>query len=267
MAVLGLLALVAVTLPGVAQITGLKTLSGHVPSAVSHLTAKGDLAATNILTLAIGLPLHNTGDLSNLLQQVYDPTSPNYHHYLTTAEFTARFGPTAEDYQAVADFARASGFEIIGTHANRMILDVRAKVPDAENAFHLKMKQYRHPSEPRDFYTADTDPSISSNLPISHISGLDNFASARPLLNRRPNAAAPALGTAPGGAYAGQDFRNAYVPGTGLTGAGQNVALFQVDAFLCQRHCRLCRPDRFGQSTRSGYCAGGRRNAGADAFW
>src|SRR4029077_11055413 len=40
-------------------------------------------------------------------------------------------------------------------------------------------------------------------------------------------------GSAPdsSGAYFGNDFRNAYVPGTALTGAGQSVGLFQADGY------------------------------------
>ena len=53
------------------------------------------------MKLAIGLPLRNQEALTNLLQQLYDPSSPNYRHYLTPEEFTAQFGPTEQDYQKV----------------------------------------------------------------------------------------------------------------------------------------------------------------------
>ena len=34
--------------------------------------------------------------------------SPNFHHYLTPEQFTEKFGPSQEDYQAVIDFAKSS---------------------------------------------------------------------------------------------------------------------------------------------------------------
>jgi subtilase family serine protease len=105
----------------------LVTLSGHVPAAVSQLTAEGSLPGTNRLSLAIGLPLRNTEALSNLLQQVYDPSSTNYHKYLTPDQFTARFGPTAQDYQSVIDFATRNGLVVSGTYSNRMLVDVTGK--------------------------------------------------------------------------------------------------------------------------------------------
>jgi subtilase family serine protease len=57
------------------------------------------------LNLAIGLPLRNQDGLELLLQQLSDPTSPNYQQYLTPEQFTEQFGPTEEDYKALIDFA------------------------------------------------------------------------------------------------------------------------------------------------------------------
>ena len=71
----------------------------HVPPAVARLAPVGDLPGSQRLNLAIGLPLRNQPELDSLLQQIYDPASPNYRHYLTPEQFTARFGPTDADYQ------------------------------------------------------------------------------------------------------------------------------------------------------------------------
>ena len=242
----GLLAAVSLAFPAGVSAAGSKTLSGHVPAAVSHLKAKGHLAATNQMTLAIGLPLHNTEALTNLLAQIYDPASTNYHRFLTPDEFTAQFGPTAQDYQAAKDFAQAHGLTVTGTHPNRMLLKVSGKAADVENAFGVTLHTYRHPTENRDFYAPDTDPVLSASLPINHVSGLETYSTASPRLKAGAAAQAvsattvssgesaagsPNRGTAPGGNYQGQDFRNAYAPGTTLTGAGQNVGLFQLDGY------------------------------------
>ena len=89
----------------IAQPVQTQSLPGHVPAAVAHLTPVGRLEADRELKLAIGLPLRNQEGLTNLLQRIYDPASPDYHHYLTPAQFAETFGPTKEDYQAVMAFA------------------------------------------------------------------------------------------------------------------------------------------------------------------
>ncbi len=219
---------------------GLKTLSGHVPQVVANLSALGSLPATNTLQLAIGLPLRNPEELTNLLEQMYDPASTNYHQFLTPEEFAAQFGPSEQDYQAVVDFAKANGLVVTAVHPNRMLLGVSGKAGDIEKAFHINMRIYRHPKEARNFFAPDAEPSVPSGLAIQDVGGLDNlrqphayyrFKPARALPNTALNAA-PNAGRGPGGSYMGNDFRNAYVPGSTLNGLGQTVALVQFDGYF-----------------------------------
>src|SRR5580658_10051412 len=90
-----------------AQPVNPQRLQGHVPAAAAHLTPVGRLEAARELKLAVGLPLRNKEALTNLLQRIYDPASPDYHHYLTPARFADAFGPTSEDYQAIKAFTLA----------------------------------------------------------------------------------------------------------------------------------------------------------------
>jgi uncharacterized repeat protein (TIGR01451 family) len=224
---------------------GSQVLHGHVPAAVARLRLQPlrHFDGTNHLKLAIGLPLRDQAGLSNLLQQIYDPASPNYHHYLTPAQFTERFGPTAADYQTLKAFAFSNHLAVTGTHPNRVLLDVEASVADIEKAFHTSIQVYRHPTENRDFFAPDTEPSIDLNLPVLHISGLDNYVLPHPFSHKLPKAKghanplgggtnnAPLNGSGPEGSFLGYDFRNAYAPGVTLTGSGQNCALFEYDGY------------------------------------
>jgi hypothetical protein len=207
----------------------------HVPPAAARLTPVGNLPGSQRLNLAIGLPLRNQQELDTLLQQLYNPASPNYHRYLTPEEFTARFGPTEKDYQAVMDFAKSNGLAVTATHPNRVVLDVAGAVADIQKTFHVTLRVYRHPTEAREFYASDVEPSVNLAVPILHISGLDNYSLPHPNLELRPAGAAasakPNSGSGPSGTYRGSDFRTAYVPGTSLTGTGQTVGLLQFDGF------------------------------------
>jgi subtilase family serine protease len=222
--------------PSPALAANMKVLSGHVPTVVSSLTSKGRLAATNELQLAIGLPLRDPAGLDQYLAQIYDPASPHFHQYLTPEEAAARFGPTPDDYEAVKDFARTNGLTVTTTYNNRLVLDVTGPAAAVENAFHITLRTYRHPTEARDFFAPDTEPTVDAQLPVADIQGLSNYSRPRSRLHRmnvaRANVA-PKGGSAPDGseAYFGNDFRNAYAPGTTLTGAGQTLGLFEADGF------------------------------------
>jgi subtilase family serine protease len=215
---------------------GLKTLHGHVPTLPPGLTVKGRLPATNHLRLAIGLPMRDEAGLEDFLRQVYDPASANFHQYLSPEDFTARFGPAAEDYQAVIDFAVTNGLKVVETHGNRLLLDVEGRVDAIERAFHLTMRSYRHPKEARDFFAPDNEPSVAAQLTIADVSGLSNYILTRPKSLQRVQTngtadANPRNGPSSGGSYMGNDFRTAYLPGVTLTGTGQMVGLLQFDGF------------------------------------
>lgn len=210
-------------------------LHGDVPEAAARLTPEGRLHSAEKLRLAIGLPLRNPGELADLIRQLYDPASPNFRQYLSPAQFTAQFGPVTQDYQAVIDFAKANGLTVTGTHPNRLIVDVEGSVADIEKTFHITMFSYQHPKETRKFFAPDVEPSVDLTVPIVQISGLNNYSIPHPNSKIKPAAlaaqATPNAGSGPGGAYAGGDFRAAYVPGTTLTGAGQSVGLLQFDGY------------------------------------
>jgi subtilase family serine protease len=209
-------------------------LPGHVPSVVARLTPIGRLPATNHLFLAIGLPLRNQIALDELLRQLYDPRTTNFHKFLTPAEFTARFGPTEQSYQAVVGFAEANGLVVGRQHRDRLVLDVEGSVSNVEGAFHVTLHTYRHPSEARNFYAPDTEPSVPTNLPVVTVEGLSDYSLPRPLVHKVAASKVRPLGfngSGPNHEYAGKDFRNAYVPGTTLNGAGQSVGLLEFSAY------------------------------------
>src|SRR5580658_2666010 len=71
-----------------AQAEPTRVLPGHVPAATAALRPLGELPGTNSLRLAITLPLRHREALTDLLQRLYDPASPDYHRYLTPPQFT-----------------------------------------------------------------------------------------------------------------------------------------------------------------------------------
>ena len=185
------------------------------------------------MSLAVGLPLRNPDELNDLLQQLADPASPNFRQYLTTEQFTERFGPSAEDYQALAGFMRASGLEVTATHPNRMILDVSGTVGAIERTFHVNMLHWQHATR-GSFFAPDREPWLDSGVTVLDVSGLDNFAVPHPMdLTSLPlsQTMPAATGSGPAGLFLGNDFRAAYAPGVTLNGSGQTVGLFELEGF------------------------------------
>ncbi len=227
-----------VSFTALAQTPARQLLNGHVPAAVTrlHLQPIGRLPETMRLNFSIGLPLRNQTALGDLLAQIYDPSSPNFRHYLTPDQFAEQFGPADTDYEAVIAFAKTNGLTVTGTYPDRTILNVSGSVADIERIFYVTMRLYRHPRENRDFFAPDVEPSVNLAVPILHISGLDNYIVPRPASLKttrvmRSAALKPAYGTSPDGTFMGNDFRAAYVPGVSLNGSNQVVGLLELDGY------------------------------------
>ncbi|MGD0410376.1 MAG: protease pro-enzyme activation domain-containing protein [Verrucomicrobiota bacterium] len=216
-----------------------QALRGHVPPVAKRLAPIGRLEGGRRLDLAIGLPLRNREKLTNLLQEMYQPSSANFRRYLTADQFASSFGPSQEDYQAVADFAKSHGLMVKGTHPNRTLLDVSGSVADIEKAFHIQMRVYQHPVQARTFFAPDVEPSLDLDTPVLAISGLDNYARPRPLMHRlgapfQPQARPlrpPGGGSGYSGPFEGADFLAAYAAGVMQDGAGQSVGLFELSGY------------------------------------
>jgi len=213
---------------------GQSTLTRHTRMQVISSEAKfvNRLPGTQILRLDIVLPLRDQAGLDSFLKEVYDPTSPIYRHFLTVPEFTQRFGPTLEDYDAVVAFAKANGFRVVGGSRDGMDVQVEGSVTVIEAAFNVAMGVYQHPAEDRTFYAPDREPTALLGFPLWHISGLDNFSIPRPALVHRKSGAKPAAttGSGPSAAFLGSDMRAAYYGGS-LTGTGQNIGLFEYAGY------------------------------------
>ena len=235
---LGLFAVMVLSIfaPMPAHGQGQTALTHQMRGAVSNAQVPwlGHLPATQSMNLTIALPLRNEPELDQVLQQLYAPGSPMYHKFLSVQEFTDRFGPSQEDYDAVIGFAQANGFTVTSTAPNRLVVDVQGPVANIEAAFHVNMGVYQHPTENRTFYAPNREPTADLPFALWHITGLDNFSIPRPAAHRSASEAksAPAVGSAPnGGGYAGSDMRAAYYGGTALTGSGQSIGLFEESPY------------------------------------
>lgn len=213
------------------------TMTSHVPEAVSSGLAPlvGRLPSEQHLSVPISLPLRNEAELDNLLQQLYDPQSASFHHYLSVQEFTSRFGPAAADYAAVINFAHANGLDVVDIAANRMIVDVEGPAANIESAFHVSLGVYQHPTESRTFYAPDREPTVDLDVPLLHVSGLDNFSlphAKNIRSSQQPSGgSSKTTGSGPNGDFIGSDMRAAYYGSGPLTGAGQSVGLFEFAGY------------------------------------
>jgi kumamolisin len=206
-------------------------MTRHLRDAIANGEAPmvGRLPATQVMHFDIVLALRHAPELENFLQEIYDPSSANYKHFITPREFTSRFGPSQEDYDALIQFANANGFEVTDASRDSRDIQLKGTVNAIEKAFHVTMGVYQHPTETRTFFAPDREPSVDLPFQLWHVSGLDNYSIPHSQIKHNPNTVHSNItGSCPGNSYCGSDMRAAYYGTGSLTGTGQNMALLEL---------------------------------------
>jgi subtilase family serine protease len=139
--------------------------------------------AAQPMTINVVFALRDQAALKQLLADLQDPASPNYHQWLTPADFDARFGRTHAEVQAVQVWLESQGFTVMEKNAREIIAS--GTVAHAESAFVTKIGS----SKDGRVYGNVSDPLIPPQFAnvIGSIDGLDNMRHSRPITTRPPS--------------------------------------------------------------------------------
>jgi kumamolisin len=188
------------------------------------------LAATDLGPVAPGTPLslvlvvrdptaaRQAADLTAL----YAPRSPRFGHYLTARELAARYGPAPATMARVRAALARLGLGMNWQRGNTWLL-ATGPARRVEAAFRVRARWYRAPSGSR-FYAGDRAPTLPAAL-RPYVAAVGQLSSYFQLSRR----AAPVPGLAPADLLRAYDITP--LRRLGLDGAGQTVALYEVDGF------------------------------------
>jgi subtilase family serine protease len=149
-------------------------LPGHVLPALSKATvipSRSD-ACSQRITLTLVLKLDDEAGFKQYLNEIYDPTSPNFQNFLDANEISRRFGPSRESYEAVHAYPKEHGFKLIQGSADYATISVEGRRSDAEQAFAVKFGDYQIGK--RKFYANQADPALPGFL-ASHVQAVIGF--------------------------------------------------------------------------------------------
>ena len=207
-----------------------------VPRALGHVV--GGVPKDKLLQLSIDLSIRNKSGLDALLAAQANPASPLYHHYLTPQEFKTIFGPTQDTVNSVIAYLKSQSFTVDSVSANNVTIKVTGSVGKVENSFQIALNNYAMNN--RVVFAPTLDPAVPDAVApaIQNIVGLDNVAVYQPryvLPPKLQNKLSPHVGTGPNGGYTPSELRTAYdvnpLINTGANGAGQTVAIFELDGY------------------------------------
>src|SRR5579863_6593356 len=135
----------------------------HVRDAVREGNAMqaGKVPFNQIMSLDVVLQVRDQAGLDAFVAGATNPASPSFRQYLTPAQFTAKFGPSQQDYDTVVQYLRGYGLTITGGSRDGMEVQVTGPVSAVEAAFNVRMLNYQHPTESRVFFSPDREPTTA----------------------------------------------------------------------------------------------------------
>jgi hypothetical protein len=91
------------------------------------------------LMLQLRRPAAQEQALATLIDQLHDPKSPNYHHWLTANQIGAQFGPAASDIATVTNWLTQHGFTVNTVYPNGMAIEFSGTAGQVRSAFHTEI--------------------------------------------------------------------------------------------------------------------------------
>jgi len=113
--------------------------------------------------------------LESFMAEQIDPSSPNYHHWLTPTEFGQMYGPAQQDIDVITKWLGAHGFQVEKMGAGRTVIQFSGTAAQVQGAFHTAIHQYVVNGEQH--WANSSDPAIPTALVpvVAGVRSLHNF--------------------------------------------------------------------------------------------
>jgi subtilase family serine protease len=122
---------------------------GTVPAWTQGRSANGAVAASQTVTVAVTLKLRNAAALQQRADAISTPGSPEYHHYMTAAQYHDQFAATPQAASTVSSYLRSHGLSIEPMADNQLMVQASGSAAQVESAFGTTLQQYQVGSETR----------------------------------------------------------------------------------------------------------------------
>ena len=119
------------------------TLEGNTPPAVFNAeNDRGLVSDTMILDhmlLVLKQSPQSEAALQKLIEDMHDPASAEYHHWLTPQQIGARFGLAHEDLETIQGWLESHGFSVNRVYLNGLVIDFSGSAAQVREAMHTEI--------------------------------------------------------------------------------------------------------------------------------
>lgn len=231
--------------------TQLVTLAGNTRKEMTFANDRG--AVADHLVLEMYLQLNRAPkvqqDMDDLVNQLHDPKSAQYHKWLTVDEIATRFGPADEDIQAVTRWLGSHGFTVNIVYPSNGAIDFSGPASAIRETFHTEIHKLL--VNGRLHMANASDPKIPAALAAA-VHGVVSLNDFRPRAMNRgrihytfPDNSYQSV--VPDDLYTIYDFYPLYL--AGITGEGQTIVAVEDSDVYSTADWQVFR-DTFGLTKR-----------------
>lgn len=210
-------------------------LTGHMnPKAQSgsDLGRMDSSAVLRGLTLVLGQTPSQQSDLEALLARQQDPSSPEYHRWLTPEQFAERFGVSSVDIRKITDWLASQNLHVTGTGRARNWISFDGTAAAVNTAFRAELHRYEINGKRHFANSAEPSIPVALDTTIRGIHGLSDFR-LKPKSVRRSvdrSTLSPQFTSRSGDHFLSpEDFATIYnlkpLYDAGMRGAGQTIVV------------------------------------------
>ena len=93
------------------------------------------------IAVTFWLKQHDKAGLDEMVRQMYDRNSPNYHHWLTPKAYQTGFAPSAEEMAVVREYLATNNLHAVSTDKWNLAITARGTVADVERATGVQLNR------------------------------------------------------------------------------------------------------------------------------
>ncbi|MGI9156250.1 MAG: protease pro-enzyme activation domain-containing protein, partial [Marmoricola sp.] len=180
---LSVAAVVALAVSGVAAAPG-ATASGHksghkriartAPAWVNHAHSLGNAKSTARSNFRVYLaPNGGLDSLKADVAKLSDPQSPTYRHFLSAAQYHAKYDATNSSVSQVSSWLKSNKLKVTSVESHHRYLSVSGTNAAVEKSFGVSMKKFRHHGQVVQANTSEVSVPANISPLIATVSGLD----------------------------------------------------------------------------------------------
>jgi subtilase family serine protease len=127
------------------------------------------------ISVTFWLNQHDKAGFDELVRQMYDRNSPNFHKWLTAKEYVARFAPTAAEMAIVKQHLAANNLKVVSVDKFNLVVTARGTVADVQRATGVQLNRVMIGGQAHRLPSGELAiPGLAGKL-VSHVQGLNDF--------------------------------------------------------------------------------------------